>query len=244
VTATTGPNALFIVTGGNGGTINLNGNGTVAVNSKLQVSDSAGTKRSSSGGTIAITSNKTTATAISVSSSGQLLSLLSNAAPGPGGTIKLTSAGGAINVNGSVQANRGTVDIKNNGASGNINLTNATLSASTVKATALGANGSLNIGGGSINADTLISLYAGGSNGSVNFTDNVSLSGTSVKNIQGNTVSILDGKVVTVGGNAPANVFTNNPNYTGSGGNGSTTGTFGGKGATTAPLSAGPGPGG
>ena len=39
-------------------------------------------------------------------------------------------------------------------------------------------------------------------------------------------------------------VFTNTPNYSGSGGNNSTTGTFAGKGSTTAPLSSGPGPGG
>jgi hypothetical protein len=84
-------------------------------------------------------------------------------------------------------------------------------------------------------------LYAGGSNGTVNFTDNVTLSGNSAKTISGNTVTIFDGKVVTIMGPAPASVFTNNANYTGSGGNGSTTGAFGGQGATTAPLSGGPG---
>ncbi len=36
-------------------------------------------------------------------------------------------------------------------------------------------------------------------------------------------------------------VFTNQPNYNGSGGNGSTTGIFGGAGATTQPLSGAPG---
>jgi len=69
----------------------------------------------------------------------------------------------------------------------------------------------------------------------------VTLSGTSVKNIAGNTVTITGGKVVTINGNAPANVFTNNPNYTGSGGNGTSTGVFAGQGATTQPLSAAPG---
>ena len=53
-----------------------------------------------------------------------------------------------------------------------------------------------------------------------------------MKTIAGDAVTIFNGKVVTVNGPAPANVFTNNPNYTGWGGNGSTTG----QGATTQPL--------
>jgi len=73
------------------------------------------------------------------------------------------------------------------------------------------------------------------------FTDNVTLSGNSVKQIAGDTVTINNGKVVTVQGPAPVNVFTDHPNYTGFGGNGSTTGTFAGKGATTQPLNAAPG---
>ena len=241
ISATTGANALSILTGGNGGTFNATANGTVAVNSTIKVSDSAATKRSSSGGKLAITSNKTTGTAISVSSSAQLLSLLSASAPGAGGTIKFTSAGGAINVNGTVRADKGTVEIANTGTGGNVNLTNATLSADTVKAGALGSNGTLNVGGGTISADSTIKLYAGGSNGQVNFTDNVTLSGNSLKIIAADAVTVFNGKVVTVQGNSPASVFTNNPNYTGSGGNGSTTGTFGGQGATTQALSSAPG---
>ncbi|HSH40067.1 MAG TPA: hypothetical protein VK993_14940, partial [Chthoniobacterales bacterium] len=239
--ATTGANATGVATGGNGGEIGLVANGTINVNDTVKVSDSAAGRASNSGGRINVKSNATTGTAISVSSSAQLLSLLSNAAPGPGGSIKITSAGGAINMSGTAQADKGTIEITNNGASGAVNLTGATLNASTVKAAAFGDNGQLNIGGGTISADTLISLYAGGSNGTVNFTDNVTLSGTSVKNIAGNTVTITGGKVVTINGNGAANVYTNNPNYTGSGGNGSTTGTFNGQGATTQPLSAAPG---
>jgi hypothetical protein len=139
-----------------------------------------------------------------------------------------------------MQADHGSIEMRNNGASGVINLNNATLNASTVKAGALGNNGTLNIGHGTISADTLIRLYAGGSNGTVNFTNNVTLSGNSVKQIAGDTVSIFNGKVVTVLGPA-ANVYTNHPNYTGFGGNGSTTGTFAGAGATTSPLSLAPG---
>jgi hypothetical protein len=53
-------------------------------------------------------------------------------------------------------------------------------------------------------------------------------------------VTINNGKIVTILGLAPVNVFTNNPNYAGFGGNGSTTGTFAGKGANTQPFSAAP----
>ena len=57
----------------------------------------------------------------------------------------------------------------------------------------------------------------------------------------GATWSSVNGKFVTVLGPGPANVFTNHPNYTGFGGNASTTGTFLGQGATTQPLNAAPG---
>ena len=239
ITATTGSN--LVLTGGNGGTVNVTSNGTVAVNSTIKVSDSALPRASNSGGNISVTSNKATGTAISVSSSGQLLALLNALAPGPGGSIKLVSAGGDINVNGTAKADRGTVEATNNGASGVVNLSNATLHGDTVKAGALGNNGTLNVGGGTIDAATTIKLYAGGSNGNVNFTDNVTLSGNSLKIIAADAVTIFNGKVVTVLGPAPANVFTNSPNYSGFGGNGTTTGTFGGNGATTQPLGLAPG---
>ena len=45
-------------------------------------------------------------------------------------------------------------------------------------------------------------------------------------------MQIDNGRTVTVGGPA-ATVHTNNANYSGSGGNGSTSGQFGGSGATT-----------
>ncbi|MDQ6654859.1 MAG: hypothetical protein M3Y80_03485 [Verrucomicrobiota bacterium] len=244
ISATTGANDLSVATGGNGGTVNVVTNGTASVHSTIKVSESTGTAKSRGGGNISIKSNKTSGNAIHVSSSAQLLSLLSAAAPGAGGTIKLTSAGGAINVSGTARADRGVIDVTNSGAGGVVNLNNANLNASTVKIRALGANGTLNVGGGTISADSTIHLYAGGSNGRVNFTDNVTLSGNSVKTISGDSVTIFNGKVVTISGPAPAAVFTNTPNYTGSGGNGSTTGSFGGQGATTSPLAAGPGPGG
>src|SRR5262249_26887238 len=46
--------------------------------------------------------------------------------------------------------------------------------------------------------------------------------------------------VVTIAGGFAASVYANIANYSGSGGNGSTTGTFAGNGATTSPLSGAP----
>ena len=240
VSATSGASGGAVLYGGEGGNVNITTSGKATVNSTIKVSDSAAGRASRSGGNIHITSKRTSGPAITISSSAQLLALLSNTAPGPGGSIVFTSAGGDINVNGTVKADRGLVEITNNGTNGRVTLANATLHGETVKAGALGNNGSLNIGGGSIDANTAIKLYAGGSNGDVNFTNNVTLSGSSVKTIAADTVTIYNGKVVTVLGNAPANVFTNHPNYAGFGGNGSTSGTFAGQGATTQPLSAVP----
>ena len=142
---------------------------------------------------------------------------------------------------GTATADHGLVDINNTGNGGKVTLTGATLHGDVVKVGALGANGTLVVDGANISADSAIKLYAGGSNGTVQFKDNVTLSGTSVKTIYGQTVTISNGKIVTVLGPGPANVFTNVPNYTGFGGNGSTSGTFAGQGATTQPLNAGAG---
>jgi hypothetical protein len=65
----------------------------------------------------------------------------------------------------------------------------------------------------------------------VNFLANVTLGGASTKIIAGHTVTIFNGVKVIIGGSNPASVFTNNPNYSGFGENGSRLGTFGGRGA-------------
>src|SRR4029450_12970319 len=104
-----------------------------------------------------------------------------------------------------------------------------------------GTNGALNIGGGTLSADTTLKLYAPGSNGQLNFFSNVTLGGNAAKILAANSVTIFDNVVVTIGGKAPADVYTNNANYTGFGGNGSTTGTFTGAGANRPrPLSKAP----
>src|SRR6266487_1399721 len=117
--------------------------------------------------------------------------------------------------------------IDGNGA---ITFNNASVHADVLKAGVFGANGVLNIGGGTLSADTILKLYAPGSNGKLNFVSNVTLGGNSVI-LAANSVTIVDDVVVTIGGKAPADVYTNNANYTGFGGNGSTTGTFDGAGA-------------
>ena len=93
-------------------------------------------------------------------------------------------------------------------------------------------------GDSQLSGNSLIRLYAGGSSGTINSTGNTTLNGTAAKTIAANTVNIFNNVQVTINGNLPANVYTNNPNYTGFGGNGSTTGTFTGMGATTKSLSA------
>jgi hypothetical protein len=234
ITATTGRNVDSIKTGGAGGTVDLTSNtGTIAVSSTIEVSsnDPAQRRKSAKGGNIRLTSKKLTGVAIQ--HTGELKALLDAAAPGPGGTITFTSEGGDILVNGGkITADRGTIDIRNNGPTGLVSLSGATLAADIVKIGALGNDGILRIGGGSISADTTMKLYAGGSNGTVDFVDNVRLGGNSAKSIAARTVNIHNGKVVTVEGPA-ARVFTTNANYTGSGGNGSRTGSFSGSGAST-----------
>ena len=106
-----------------------------------------------------------------------------------------------------------------------------------MKVAVFGSNGTLRIGGSTLSANTLLHLYAPGSNGMIDFVGNTTLnsSGTAAV-IAANTVTIENGVVVTIGG-SPANVFANVANYSArDGGNNSTTGTFAGAGATTPSL--------
>jgi hypothetical protein len=130
---------------------------------------------------------------------------------------------------------------------GSITFNNASAHADILKAGVFGANGVLNIGGGTLSADTTLELYAPGSNGQLNFVSNVTLGGNSAKILAANSITIFNKVVVTIDGPNPARVYVNftgevpNANYTGSGGNGSTTGTFAGKRANTPqPLSKAP----
>jgi hypothetical protein len=130
--------------------------------------------------------------------------------------------------------------IDGNGA---ITFTNAIINADVLKSGVFGANGTLTVGGGTLSGNTELKLYAPGSNGQLNFISNVTLNSESNVILAANTVTINNGVVVNITGDdgADALVFTNVPNYSEEfGGNDSTTGTFDGNGATTAPLDQAP----
>ncbi len=235
---------------GAGGTVNLTTSASIEVDSTIEVSsdvqEGSPVRRSASGGNISLTSTKATAgAAIVLASSGQLLSLLDSAAPGPGGQIALLASGAggnSIDLDGSIQADRGLIDIRHTGDSGLVNLSDASgsnfafIHGDVVKVGALGSNGVLSIGQGFISADDTLKLYGASADGEVRFVDDVTIGGQNLTIIAANTVTINDGRTVTVNG-ATADVYadfngqTFNANYTGFGGNGSTTGTFAGAGA-------------
>jgi hypothetical protein len=249
ITATTGLRTADPPPSGTGGNVNLNTtNGTVSINAPIKVSsnDTPGggvpIRKSNAGGKINIQSNATNV-AINISNTGQLLSLLDATAAGPGGkiTILATATGSRVNVTGdpgsagappadTIRADRGTVDVRNTGAGGFVSLTTTQIAADTVKIGALGSNGTLSIGGGRITADTLLKLYATGSNGSIVFVSDAFISSTGSIIIAANTVTVNNGVTVTVGGGKKGDVYVLDPNganYTSlSGGNNSTTGTF------------------
>src|SRR5206468_9920921 len=151
------------------------------------------------------------------------------------------AANSAILVNGGNYNVGGTFlsSIDGNGA---ITFNHASAHAEILKAGVFGTNGVLNIGGGMLSADETLKLYAPGSNGELNFVSNVTLGGNSAKILAANSVTIFDNVVVTIGGELPAAVYTNNANYSEEwGGNGSYTGTFAGAGAKRPrPLSEAP----
>jgi hypothetical protein len=151
------------------------------------------------------------------------------------------AAASAILVNGG-NYNVGGTFLTYMDGNGTITFNNASAHADVLKAGVFGANGVLNIGGGSLSADTILKLYAPGSNGQLNFVSNVTLGGNSTKILAANSITIFDNVVVTIGGKLAAAVYTNNANYSEQwGGNGTTTGTFAGAGAKRPrPLSEAP----
>jgi hypothetical protein len=262
IQATTGIQSDASEPSGAGGTVNLNSTGgTISVNSPITVSSAdAATappsprRKSRSGGNINLKSDAPTGVAINVSNTGQLLSLLDAAAPGPGGkiTILATGANSRIQINGdpgapgkppadTIRADKagGFVDIRHTGAAGTITMTNAQISADVVKVGALGANGSLTIGGGRIDANTVLKLYATGANGSVIFVSDVVLNLNSTNAldriiIAGNSVTVNNNVTVSIGSpggaSRTADIYVPNlaaANYSNfNGGNNTTNGRF------------------
>src|SRR4029077_3225587 len=191
IEATTGLVLDGTRTAGNGGAITFNSvNDAVAINSRVQASSAdpaitTARRRSANGGNITLKSGKPSGVAINISNTGQLLSLLDAAAPGPGGkvTILATGANSSATVNGTLRADRGTIDIRHTGDAGQINLGGSgardavDAHADVIKVAALGNNGVLTIGNGVLSADTTLKLYSPGSNGTVNFVADVTLGG-------------------------------------------------------------------
>lgn len=242
---------------GNGGTVNLTStNDVVSVTSRVEVSSNANpnasptppVRRSAKGGNISVTSNRSAApgasprpVAINIANSGQLLSLLDAAQPtSAGGKINIVATGANTDVQiaGTVQADRGTVNVRHNADGGRVVIdggasNSAFLRGDVVKAGAFGANGQLVIGRSFISADSLIRLYATGSNGELNFIANATLSSGSRIDLAANTITIQPNVNVTISGDAgQANIYTNNANYgTASGGSNAANGNFIGNGA-------------
>ena len=120
--------------------------------------------------------------------------------------------GAGININGG-NYNVGGTFLSYIDGNGTIAFNNINAHADVLKAGVFGANGVLRIGGGMLSADSTLKLYAPGSNGQLNFVSNVTLGGNSAKILAANSVTIFNNIVVTIGGPNPADVYTNNPNY-------------------------------
>jgi FecR protein len=246
-----------------GGEIDTGGNLNLDVSGNITTQGDATVEILNNGGTLG-SGASLTVMANNVSVGGNLAALIDNSSGGQIGsaaTINYDISGNATVANdatfeilgsdgvasgAAINFNGGNYDVGGSflatiDGDGAITFNNANIRADIVKIGVFGTNGTLMIGGGAISANTLLKLYAPGSNGSIDFTANVTLNSASTAAIiAANKVTIFNGVTVTIGGSIPASVFTNIPNYTGSGGNGSTTGMFGGAGATTQALSKAP----
>jgi len=109
---------------------------------------------------------------------------------------------------------------------GAITFTKTDVHADSIKVGVFGSNGILRIGGGIISANTLLHLYAP-NGGIIDFVSDVTLSSSATAAvIAANTVTIENGVTVTISPSTSANVYTNAPNYSGSGGNNRFSGRF------------------
>ncbi len=215
--------AIFTIDNSNGGTIG--GNAIIDVTAANITANSLTVQIDNTGGSIGANTDGGATINMNVSGTATVTNDATVAIYGSDGAV----GGTAININGG-NYNVGGTFLSYIDGNGMITFTNASAHADVLKAGVFGANGVLNVVGGMLSADTELKLYASGSNGSLNFLSNVTLGGSALKILAANSITIFNNIVVTINGPA-ADVYTNNANYTGFGGNGTTTGTFAGAGA-------------
>ena len=193
------------------------------------------------GGSIRLASARVGGGGISLTNSSQLLALVSGRSGGAGGRVTLQTAGASISVDGSEIRASGAgsqvlLHVADNapGQSGQITLYNATLGAEALKVQALGRDGVITIGGNSaLSGNTQLQLFAGtaaGTGSLIEFTGNTTISSNAAGTLSAYTVRIDPDVQVNVTGPA-LNLYATSLQFTGSGGDGSTNGTFTGGGA-------------
>ncbi|MEO0453373.1 MAG: FecR domain-containing protein [Verrucomicrobiota bacterium] len=230
ISATTGTNN-GVLTGGEGGTVDLSAKPFVNVDgATIRVSDNTTLAASDGGGIINISASEDPNTPttppthnITIQNSSQLLSLLDAGATGRGGliTLKTEDGNGYILVqDSSIQADgtgtsNGVVEIINNGNNSSIDIQNATVRAGDVRILSQFDGGVINISNNSIiSASNLLEIAAGfNSTNAVNFTGGgtIELAGNPI-DISGYTVQIDNGTTVNNVG-AATNVTANMHNY-------------------------------
>jgi hypothetical protein len=121
-------------------------------------------------------------------------------------------------------------------ADGSLDVTGAMLNADTLKLQTFGSNATLTISGSSVlTGKTQLTLYAGNGSagGEIVFAANTILSSSAAAELTAAVIKIDNNVTVTIKG-PTALLYANTLDFSGSGGNGSTTGTFGGAGAMLA----------
>jgi hypothetical protein len=210
---------------GGGGTIG--GDATINVGAASITANSLVAQIDNTGGSIGASTEGGATINMNVSGTATVTNDATVAIYGSDGAV----GGAAINFNGGSYDAGGTFLAFTDG-DGTITFNNASAHADVLKVGALGTNGVLNIGGGTLSADTTLKLYAGGSNGQLNFVSNVTLSSGTAMDLAANTITIQPSVLVTIAGTGgAANIYTNNANYSGPGGTNPSNGTFGGHGA-------------
>jgi hypothetical protein len=219
--------------GGTGGNVSLTGRRVQMDNTFINVgrSTNEASETTETGGNINLIAHDSSGPGIVVQNSSQLLALVN--AAGSGGMINLKASNGAnVTVDSStIKANKGLVQIVSGSdtgtASGNITLTSSNISADVLKVNAYGPNGQLIVGGGTLNGTSTLKLYAGTTNGQIQFTGNTTLNSSVAPILAASTVTVNNGVTVNVQAPNPAAVYTNAANFSSfNGGNNSTTGVF------------------